>query len=92
MAIRILFWFGVGPCAGLFELASNPNLSGDQAEAGLLVQQFSLPSVIPLLAIESPAAGASCGPVPEKLDRAFVPFTLLLGLAPLLGRLCAVAG
>jgi signal transduction histidine kinase len=85
VVIRILFWFAVGPALVLFELASNPNLSPDQAASQPLVQDLSLPSIIPLLAIEFLLLALLFLPkAPERLGRAFVPITLGLGLAPLL--------
>lgn len=85
VAIRILFWFGVGPALVLFELAGNPSVSPDQAASLPLVQRLSLPSVTPLLAIEFLLLALLLWPrAPEKLRWAFVPITLGLGLAPLL--------
>jgi signal transduction histidine kinase len=85
VVIRILFWFAVGPALVLFELAGNPNLSPDQASSQPLLRNLSLPSIIPLLAIEFLLLALLFLPkAPERLGRAFVPITLGLGLVPLL--------
>lgn len=85
VAIRILFWFGVGPALVLFELAGNPNLTSAQAANQPLVQRLSLPHVAPLLAIELLLLTLLLLPqVSERLGRGFVPITLGLGFVPLL--------
>jgi signal transduction histidine kinase len=85
VVIRILFWLAVGPALVLFELAGNPGLSPDQAASQPLLRNLSLPSLVPLLAIEFLLLALLFLPkAPERLGRAFVPITLGLGLAPLL--------
>ena len=76
VVIRILFWFAVGPALVLFELAGNPNLSPDQAASQPLLRDLTLPSIIPLLAIEFLLLALLFLPkAPERTGRAFVPIT-----------------
>lgn len=85
VAVRILFWFAVGPVLLLIELAGNPVLERAAAVGRPLIPYLAFPFTAPMLACEFVLLGLLLWrQAPERLGRWFVPLTLLLGIAPLL--------
>ena len=82
VVIRILFWLAVGPVLALIALTES---SASAAANAARIELFSLPSVIPLLAVEGLLLALLVWPAaPRRMGKAFVPLTLGLGLLPLL--------